>query len=127
MKKKWLLIPLLSFALVLILFRYVIYIGYVPTDSMEPTIMAGDKIFGIRILGELEVGDVIVFEHEGTYMVKRIAAVPGDTLEINEEKIKIPKDCYYVLGDNYLNSFDSRFWDDPFVSKASIIAIIFPK
>jgi len=127
MKKKWLLIPLLSFALVLILFRYVIYIGYVPTDSMEPTIMAGDKIFGIRILGELEVGDVIVFEHEGTYMVKRIAAVPGDILEINEEKIKIPKDCYYVLGDNYLNSFDSRFWDDPFVSRASIIAIIFPK
>jgi len=89
--------------------------------------MAGDKIFGIRILGELEVGDVIVFEHEGTYMVKRIAAVPGDILEINEEKIKIPKDCYYVLGDNYLNSFDSRFWDDPFVSRASIIAIIFPK
>jgi len=127
MKKKWILIPLLCFALALLLFRYVIYIGYVPTESMEPTIMAGDKIFGIRILGELEVGDVIVFEHEGTYMVKRIAAVPGDILEINEEKIKIPKDCYYVLGDNYLNSFDSRFWDDPFVSRASIIAIIFPK
>lgn len=127
MKKKWILIPLLCFALALLLFRYVIYIGYVPTESMEPTIMAGDKIFGSRILGELEVGDVIVFEHEGTYMVKRIAAVPGDILEINEEKIKIPKDCYYVLGDNYLNSFDSRFWDDPFVSRASIIAIIFPK
>ena len=127
MKKKWILIPLLCFALALLLFRYVIYIGYVPTESMEPTIMAGDEIFGIRILGELEVGDVIVFEHEGTYMVKRIAAVPGDTLEINEEKIKIPKNRYYVLGDNYLNSFDSRFWDDPFVSKASIIAIIFSK
>ena len=57
MKKKWFLIPLLSFILVLVLFRYVFYIGYVPTNSMEPTIMIGDKIFGIRILGELEVGD----------------------------------------------------------------------
>ena len=127
MKKKWLLIPVLSFILVLVLFKYVIYIGYVPTNSMEPTIMAGDKIFGSRILGELEVGDVVVFEYADTYMVKRIAAVTGDIVQINGVKIKIPKNRYYVLGDNYLNSFDSRFWDDPFVSKASIIAIIFSK
>ena len=127
MRKKWFLIPLLSFILVLVLFKYVIYIGYVPTNSMEPTIMAGDKIFGSRILGELEVGDVVVFEYADTYMVKRIAAVTGDIVQINGVKIKIPKNRYYVLGDNYLNSFDSRFWDDPFVSKASIIAIIFSK
>lgn len=127
MKKKWFLIPVLSFILVLVLFKYVIYIGYVPTNSMEPTIMAGDKIFGSRILGELEVGDVVVFEYADTYMVKRIAAVSGDIVQINGVKIKIPKNRYYVLGDNYLNSFDSRFWDDPFVSKASIIAIIFSK
>ena len=78
MKKKWFLIPVLSFILVLVLFKYVIYIGYVPTNSMEPTIMAGDKIFGSRILGELEVGDVVVFEYADTYMVKRIAVVSGD-------------------------------------------------
>ena len=86
MKKKWLLIPLLSFILVLLFFRFVIYIGYVPTNSMEPTIMAGDKIFGFRILGELEVGDIVVFEHDGTNMVKRIAAVPGDIVQIQGVK-----------------------------------------
>lgn len=127
MKKKWLLIPVLSFILVLVLFKYVIYIGYVPTNSMEPTIMAGDKIFGIRILGELEVGDVIIFEYEGTYMVKRIAAVPGDTLKINSEEIKIPKDCYYVLGDNYWNSFDSRYWQEPYITYDDIVAKIIYK
>lgn len=127
MKKKWLLIPLLSFVLVLLLFRYVIYIGYVPTNSMEPTIMAGDKIFGIRILGELEVGDVIVFEHEDTYMIKRIAAVPGDTLKISNKDIKIPKDCYYVLGDNYQDSFDSRTWNNPFVNQKNIKAVVLKK
>ena len=122
MRKKWLLIPLLSFALVLLLFRYVIYIGYVPTNSMEPTIMAGDKIFGIRILGELEVGDIVVFEYENTYMVKRIAAVPGDKLQDNSV---VPENCYYVLGDNAQDSYDSRYWDNPFINKKQIIAIVF--
>ena len=121
MKKKWILIPLLCFALALLLFRYVIYIGYVPTESMEPTIMAGDKIFGIRIMGELEVGDVIVFEHEGTYMVKRIAAVQGDKLEDNSI---VPESCYYVLGDNIYDSYDSRYWDNPFIHKSQIVAIV---
>ena len=127
MRKKWLLIPLLSLAVVLILFRYVFYIGYVPTNSMEPTIMAGDKIFGIRMLGELEVGDVVVFKYDDTYMVKRIAAVPGDTLKINSEEIKIPKDCYYVLGDNYWNSFDSRYWQEPYITYDDIVAKIIYK
>ena len=122
MRKKWLLIPLLSFVLVVILFRYVIYIGYVPTNSMEPTIIAGDKIFGSRILGELEVGDVVVFEFGDTYMVKRIAAVPGDMLPDNGI---VPENCYYVLGDNAQGSYDSRYWDNPFIHKKQIIAIVF--
>lgn len=122
MKKKWFLIPLLSFILVLVLFRYVFYIGYVPTNSMEPTIMAGDKIFGIRILGELEVGDIVVFEYENTYMVKRIAAVPGDKLQDNSV---VPENCYYVLGDNEKSSYDSRYWDNPFIHRSQIIAIVF--
>lgn len=122
MKKKWFLIPLLSFILVLVLFRYVFYIGYVPTNSMEPTIMIGDKIFGIRILGELEVGDIVVFEYEDTYIVKRIAAVPGDKLQDNSV---VPENCYYVLGDNEKSSYDSRYWDNPFIHRSQIIAIVF--
>ena len=122
MRKKWFLIPLLCFVLVLSLFRYVIYIGYVPTESMEPTIMAGDKIFGIRILGELEVGDVIVFEYDESNMVKRIAAVPGDKLQDNSI---VPENCYYVLGDNEKSSYDSRYWDNPFIHRRQVIAIVF--
>lgn len=32
------------------------------------------------------------------------------------------KDCYYVIGDNYLNSYDSKYLDEPFVCKNNIIA-----
>lgn len=121
MKKKWILIPLLCFALALLLFRYVIYIGYVPTESMEPTIPAGSRIIGIRIFDELHTGDIIVFECEETDMVKRIAACPGDTVG---DSLLVPDDCYYVLGDNSIESYDSRYWAEPFVHRDNIKARI---
>ena len=121
------LAPIIITLVALILFRVVFMLGYVPSDSMEPTLEAGSLILGLRIHGELEKEDIIIFKHDGTYMVKRIAAVPGDTLKINSEEIKIPKDCYYVLGDNYWNSFDSRYWQEPYITYDDIVAKIIYK
>ena len=115
---------MLSFVIAIVLLRFVFYIGYVPTESMEPTIPAGSKVIGIRIIKNLSVGDIVVFEHNGTNMVKRIAAGPGEMVQIQGENTIVPKDCYYVLGDNYLNSYDSRYWDEPFVKKIEIKARI---
>ena len=124
MKRIRFIIPMLSFVAAIVLLRFVFYIGYVPTESMEPTIPAGSKVIGVRIIQDLSVGDIVVFEHNGTNMVKRIAAGPGEKVQIHGEKIIVPKDCYYVLGDNYLNSYDSRYWDEPFVKKIEIKAQI---
>jgi len=124
MKRMRFIIPMLSFVIAIVLLRFVFYIGYVPTESMEPTIPAGSKVIGIRIIQDLSVGDIVVFEHNGTNMVKRIAAGPGEKVQIQGEKIIVPKDCYYVLGDNYLNSYDSRCWYEPFVKKIEIKAQI---
>ena len=114
------IIPLLIFAVVFALLNYVLYIGYVPTESMEPTISAGSILVGSRIYNKLEVGDIIIFEHQNTKMVKRIFACSGDRLP--DGKI-VPENCYYVLGDNAQNSYDSRSWKKAFINEKNIVAI----
>jgi len=118
---KW-LIPALAFVLILILFKLVFLIGYVPTASMEPTIEKCSYIVGIRIFSELEVGDIIIFEHDGKLLVKRIAAVEGEIVLRNGVSLTVPEKSYYVLGDNAENSYDSRYWEEPFVQAEDIVA-----
>ncbi|WP_128380952.1 signal peptidase I [Streptomyces cavernae] len=61
----------------------VVYKPYtVPTDSMSPTIVAGDRVLAERIDGsEVERGDVVVFRQESwgdMPLVKRVVAIGGD-------------------------------------------------
>nr|WP_300563582.1 signal peptidase I [uncultured Acetatifactor sp.] len=121
MLKKW-MVPLITMFVTFILLKCVFLIGYVPTESMEPTLERGSYIIGCRIYSSLEVGDIIIFRHDGKLFVKRIAAVGGDTVEKNDVSITVPEGCYYVLGDNADNSYDSRYWEEPFVGEGDMVA-----
>ena len=117
-----LLIPVFFAFIVFLLFRFVFIIGYVPSESMEPTLKTDSYIFGVRIYRDINVGDIIIFEHDGTIMVKRVAAVGGETIEENSHVFTVPEGAYFVMGDNKENSYDSRFWEDPYVYGKDIIA-----
>lgn len=121
------LIPLSVTIMVIVLFRCVFFIGYVPTASMEPTLKTDSIFLGIRIVGSIEVGDIIVFRHDEKLLVKRVAAVDGDVIEHNGQTLTVPEDCFYVLGDNTEHSYDSRYWAKPFVALKDVVAKVHTK
>ena len=138
MLRRW-QVPILVTVLAFVLMRCVLFLGYVPTESMEPTLEAGSYILGSRLFRELETGDIIVFHHDNQLLVKRIAACPGDEVDLRELRymkhtvipvwenpvLTVPENFYYVLGDNVDHSFDSRYWDDPFVKREDVVAVLF--
>ena len=123
MKKRliWLL-PVIVGLMIIVLFQTVFLLGYVPSASMEPTLREGSMILGTRIYGELNNGDIVVFKHNGELFVKRIAAGPGEEINVEGKTYHVPPNAYFVLGDNSENSYDSRYWEYPYISEENIIA-----
>lgn len=77
---------------------------YVPTGSMNPTILEGDRllidkhVYGLRVPFSLlhltrganpDRGDIIVFDspRDGTSLVKRVIALPGDSVALDGERL----------------------------------------
>jgi len=80
----WSLCLLGAFIIALLLTKYVIVNAYVPTGSMENTIMPGDRIIASRIhyyFSEPKRGDIVVFrypDNEEVLYVKRIIGLPNE-------------------------------------------------
>mgnify|MGYP001851802742 CR=1 FL=1 len=138
---RWTLLPAALCLAVWALFRFVLFLGYIPSASMEPTIPAGSVILGSRIFGEVERGDVVIFRHEGKTLVKRIAAGEGDRVYLDGESdsfsvneplpgasrvLIVPQGCFFVVGDNREGSVDSRLWSSPFLEEQEILAVTLP-
>jgi len=78
----------------------------VPTGSMKPTILEGDRIFVNKLAYDLRVplthvsifriadpkrGDIVVFDSKAadTRLVKRVIGLPGDIVEMQDNRVRI--------------------------------------
>jgi signal peptidase I len=165
----------------------------VPSGSMRPTILEGDRVFVNKLAYDLKVpfttwhlaewsdpkrGDIVVFfsPHDGKRLVKRVIGLPGDTIELRNNVLilngqpvqyqpiaqsllrdlapkelegrifaaeslpgqthavagwpavparrnfgpeQILRGCYFMMGDNRDDSFDSRYYGP--VSRSQIV------
>lgn len=82
---------------VLIVNNFILINALVPSESMEKTIMTGDRIFGFRLaylLDEPERFDIVIFKYpddpeQKELYIKRIIGLPGETVDIVDGKVYI--------------------------------------
>ncbi|MFB0521063.1 MAG: signal peptidase I [Desulfatiglandales bacterium] len=153
--REYLEAAIIAVVLALFIRTFVIQAYKIPSGSMEPTLLVGDHIlvnkfiYGIKApfikktiipLSEPKRGDIIVFtyplDRKKDY-IKRLIGLPGDEIQITDEKIFIngklfdapfgvydkssrrdnrlgpivvPASGLFVMGDNRDHSYDSRYW-----------------
>jgi len=97
--------PLLVLAVILFAIRSSLADWHdVPTGSMKPTILEGDRVYVNKLAYDLKVpfttlhiaqwsnpqrGDIVVFysPHDGQRLVKRVIGLPGDTVELRNDAL----------------------------------------
>ncbi|MCH5207661.1 MAG: signal peptidase I [Oscillospiraceae bacterium] len=121
-------------------------------NSMEPAYHEYQIVLIDKHIRPYSYGDVIVFKCNNSdyILIKRVAAIPGDVVYINEgtlwingEKSTVYPDegvfvqnetasqpltlfegQYFVIGDNIMASIDSRFYEVGLVDSANICGVV---
>ncbi|MBE3598043.1 MAG: signal peptidase I [Limnochordaceae bacterium] len=140
----------LAIGLAAVIILFVAQSFLVQGHSMEPTLHNGERLLVDKLSYRFrspERGEIVVFRvptDPSRKFIKRIIGVPGDMLEFQGGRVLlngrplqesyargptqsqvartvVPPGRYFVLGDNRLNSDDSRFDDVGFIPRDAII------
>ena len=106
----WDYVKMIVIVVVIVLFvnNFVLINAKIPSESMENTIMTGDRVFGFRLayginadifgnriskkMKDPERFDIIIFKYpddESQLFIKRLIGLPGETVEIRDGKVYI--------------------------------------
>lgn len=129
----WVKTIAIAFVIMVLLNMFVFNLSTVKGESMQPTLTASERLFINKVVyrfAEPKHGDVIVLKDPSDgpdkkeFLVKRIVGVPGDTIEVKNQKlyvngvpqeekytdvpiedpgfkpVKLEEGRYFVMGDN---------------------------
>lgn len=134
---EWIKAALIALILAFLLRAFIFATSVVKGESMMPTLEDGERVIFnkfIYLVSEPSRGDIVIIAKPESNYVKRIIGLPNETIEMKDNvlyvngvaqtstfvgeqqakytgdfgPVNLPKNSYFVMGDNRANSKDSR-------------------
>jgi signal peptidase I len=129
----WIPTLVTAFLIALFLRTYVVAAFYIPSRSMEPTLLVHDRLIADKLsfvlnVDEIKRGDVVIFRPppeagEGSTRkdyIKRVIGLPGDKVRVEDGKVWIND---VALDETYIASPPAYFYEEVTVPEGNLFVL----